>query len=81
MPDRRAGDWRNGVDVDAEMVAWRGSTRTAQRIFAFGLAVAVVFLIAFALVGNRDGVGYMATAVFFMAAIAGTLTLLGRRAV
>lgn len=79
MPDRRDGDWRGGVDVDAEMAAWRGSTRRAQTIFTVGLVIAIAFTVGFAVIGNTDGIFSMATAVFFMAAIVGTLTFLSRR--
>ena len=80
MPDRRVGDWRNGVDVDEELTAWRTSTRRALGVFAIGVVIALGFLAAFAVVGNGDGVFYMATAVFFMALTVGVLTFLGRRA-
>lgn len=79
MPDRRVGDWRNGVDIDEEMAAWERSTRRAQIVVAVGLAIAAVFLIAFALSGTRGGVEYMATVMFFLAAFALVLVVLRRR--
>lgn len=79
MADRRVGDWRDGVDLDAEMIAWRSSTKRAQIVFAVGLVVAIAFMAVFAVIGNDDGIFYMATAVFFMAIIAGTLMLVSRR--
>lgn len=79
MPDRRVGDWRNGVDLEEEIAAWRQTTRRAQGVFAAGIAIALVFLIAFAITGTGGGVYYMATAMFFMAAIVITLMLLGRK--
>lgn len=79
MPDRRVGDWRNGVDIDEEMADWDRTTRRAQVVVAAGLAVAAVFLVAFALNGTGGGVEYMAGAMFFMAAFAGVLVLLRRR--
>lgn len=79
MPDRRVGDWRNGVDLDEEMTAWRESTRRALWVFGVGLAVLAVFLLVFALRGSDSGVYFVASAMFFMAVIAGALTLLRRR--
>jgi len=79
MPDRRVGDWRNGVDIDEEMADWESTTRRGQIVVGIGLAISTVFLIAFALSGTRLGVEYMAGAMFFMAAFAVVLTLLRRK--
>lgn len=79
MADRRVGDWRNGVDLDAEIAAWSRSTLRAKKIFGAGIVVAIVLLAAFAAIGNSDGVFYMAGAAFFMAAITATLMLFDRQ--
>lgn len=79
MPDRRVGDWRNGVDIDEEMADWDRTTQRAQIVVAVGLAIATIFLIAFAVSGTRQGVEYMAGAMFFMALFAGVLLVLRRR--
>lgn len=79
MPDRRVGDWRNGVDLDEEMNAWRESTRRAKWVFGVGFAVSAVFLLVFALKRSDGGVYYMASAMFFMAVFVGALTFLSRR--
>jgi hypothetical protein len=79
MPDRRVGDWRNGVDLDEEMNAWRESTRRAQWVFGVAFAISAVFLLVFALSGSDGGVHLMASAMLFMAVFVSALTFVSRR--
>lgn len=79
MPDRRVGDWRNGVDLDEEMDAWRETTHRAQWVFGVGFVISTVFLVVFAFEGSDGGVLHMGSALFFMAAFLGALMLLRRR--
>lgn len=79
MPDRRVGDWRNGVDLDEEMTAWRETTRRAQWVFGVGFAVSAVFLLIFALRGSSGGVSFAAWSMLHLAVFLGALTFLKRK--
>jgi hypothetical protein len=79
MPDRRVGDWRNGVDLDEEMTAWRTTTRRAQWVFGVGFAVSAVFLLVSALGGSSGGVYFTASSMLVMAVFVSAMTFLKRK--
>ena len=72
-------DWRDGVDIDAEMSDWYRAARRGKVIVAVGCAIAVAWSIVVTITDTPDGVRYMAGAAFFLALLFVGFTWFGRR--